>query len=803
MSTKATSVLFLKFPLESRTGGGELHTMQLAEQLHESGSRVFLAASCRVLLAQFKKHDFAARKTWGGIEPVSKFGILVFLLLWPLVLINLVRILRFYKRNHQVQIVYCLSLTEKLLATLPARLMGLQVVWAEHVSIARWLTLNPFRFPYVWFSDFVEVIAVSETLRAELEQIGVSSSRIHVLYCGIDTARFKPQSEAQVGGVDLARAKDGKVITCVARLHPEKGVEYLLRAMPAILAQEPTAQLLLVGEGDEYARLYALARQLKISDRVFFLGYREDVQPFLALADVVVLPSADRESFGVAIAEAMSMEKPVVASDVGGVHELVEQGKSGFLVPPRDAQAIADHVLKLLKNPALAAEFGAHGREIVLARFTLQALVKKIGALFDRLATEPPFRVLFTKFPYTSAFGGGELHTIQLAEGLMHRGAEVLFAGSCQVLLEEFKKRGLQYKKAWGGMEVVSKFAIVIFPFVAPLVVVRLAWLLLTYRLFHKIDVVYCMSLNEKLLMTLPARALGIRVVWVEHLLIERWLIQNPYRFLYIWMSRFVTIVGVSEAVRTQLVTIGVAEANTRVIYNGVDVQEFVSVARPESIAGIPVSELGDQFYPVVGTTCRLAREKGVKYLLQAANLVLQKMPKALFVIAGDGPEKEQLQQLAREMGIDQHVLFVGFLDHAHALELLSVVDLFAMTPVSGESFGIAVAESMMLEKPVVATNIGGIPEVVADKETGYVVRSRDVEAIANAIMQLAAYTEDARTMGQKGRARVLQLFTLERMVSEFYDLFAGLQPAAGATGTMASGGVPSGASGMPGAPRS
>lgn len=772
MKNQKFNILFLKFPLESSRGGGEVHTIMLAQEMKRQGAEVFLASSCKVLLAEFKKHELPFRKTWGGIEPVSKFGILLFFFLWPFVLVQMIRLLRLYKKKHRVNIVYCMSLTEKILATLPAKFMGVQVVWVEHVSISRWLTLNPCRFLYTWISDFAEIVAVSQSLKQELERIGVSSSRVHVLYNGIDTETFKSGQQVVLRGVDMAKLKDRKIVGTVARLHKEKGLEYFLQAAAIILDREPQVYFMIIGAGEEYPRLLKLAKELNIAESIFFLGYREDVRPFLELMDVFVLSSIGRESFGMSIAEAMSMKKPIVASDIGGVHELVEQGKSGFLVEEKNPKALALKTLELLGNSELARRFGERGRQIIEERFTLAATVKQFEAFFKRLLHQAPFRAVFMKFPYASVFGGGELHTIQLADGLIERGADVYLISSCRILLDEFKRRGFFYKKAWGGIEAVSKFAIVLFPFLSLFILIRLFLALLWYRLFHKTDVLYCMSLNEKLLLALPARLLGMRVFWVEHLLIERWLIQNPYRFLYVWMSRFVTIITVSDAVKQQLLILGVYERNTRVVHNGVDAGEFSRMQVPEKIGQLTADEVKNSYYPVIGTGSRLAKEKGLEYLLQAAAVVLAKMPKALVVIAGQGVQRAFLESEAKRLGIAERVIFAGFFEHAQAIGLWSLFDIFALTPVSGESFGIAVAEAMMLEKPVVATNIGGISEVVQDRETGLIVRSKDVEGIANAILRLAAYQDEAKEMGRKGKLRVLELFTLDRMVDQIYTLF-------------------------------
>ena len=206
--------------------------------------------------------------------------------------------------------------------------------------------------------------------------------------------------------------------------------------------------------------------------------------------------------------------------------------------------------------------------------------------------------ILFLKFPYGSAFGGGEAHTVDLAKGLRARGWGVHLASSDKVLLEAFRKRDLPAKRAWGGVEPVSLSGVIWFTLLSPLVFLRLTWLLLINRIKNKTRVIYCLSLTEKLLLTWPARLMGYKIVWIEHLRIERWLKKNPYRCCYKFYSKWVTIVAVSNAVRAQLIDLGVREPNVITIYNGVDLNKFKPAPDPKN----------DRI--VIGTNARLCTEK-------------------------------------------------------------------------------------------------------------------------------------------------------------------------------------------------
>jgi glycosyltransferase involved in cell wall biosynthesis len=177
---------------------------------------------------------------------------------------------------------------------------------------------------------------------------------------------------------------DGRVIGCVGRLVPIKGHCHLLDAAPGILAGCPEARFLLVGDGELRPTLEAQARMLGVADRVVFTGFREDVPALLAGMDIVVLPSLN-EGMGRVLVMAMALGKPVVASRVGGVPELLQEGAAGCLVPPGDSSALAETLRGLLLNPARAKAMGETGRRRA-ARYGARAMVEALTQLYREVA---------------------------------------------------------------------------------------------------------------------------------------------------------------------------------------------------------------------------------------------------------------------------------------------------------------------------------------------------------------------------------------------------------------------------------
>ena len=161
-------------------------------------------------------------------------------------------------------------------------------------------------------------------------------------------------------------------------------------------------------------------------------------------------------------------------------------------------------------------------------------------------------RVLLAKFPYSSTYGGGEKHTLTLVQHLSKE-YDFFLLSTCSVLVSEFKKRGWSVASTWAGTEPVTPKAVLWFFVTWPAILINLLCKLLTYKLRHHVDAIFCLSLTEKVLVTPFARLFGIKVFWMEHLQIERWLLANPLRFFYILWSRLATVVTVVEAVKDQL----------------------------------------------------------------------------------------------------------------------------------------------------------------------------------------------------------------------------------------------------------
>jgi glycosyltransferase involved in cell wall biosynthesis len=195
------------------------------------------------------------------------------------------------------------------------------------------------------------------------------------------------EREANALRRELGLSLEQPLIGIVARLVPIKAHEYFLEAAARVRERRDDAHFAIVGDGERRAELEAMSNRLGLADRVHFLGWRRVMQPVYADLDVLVLSSLN-EGSPVAVIEALAAARPVVATAVGGVGEVVEDGTSGILVQPRDANAIAAGILRFLDNPTWARQVGLAGRSSVIPKYTVSRLVDDMEKLYLELARD-------------------------------------------------------------------------------------------------------------------------------------------------------------------------------------------------------------------------------------------------------------------------------------------------------------------------------------------------------------------------------------------------------------------------------
>jgi len=233
------------------------------------------------------------------------------------------------------------------------------------------------------------VALTTQEKRDYVEFSVAATNKISIIHSGIDLETFS-ETQTDIAGKKNALGLNGQtpIVGTVGWLLPIKGPGILLEAMGYVWEQYPESQLVYVGKGDLEEDLKVRASGMGVSGNVKFLGWRNDVGEIIHTFDIFVLPSLN-EGMGRVIVEAMAAGKPVVASNTGGIPDLVKNEESGFLFPPGNEKVLAESIMRLLKDPELAEVMGQRGR-LLSQDFSTESMIRKIEQLYDRLLLPEP-----------------------------------------------------------------------------------------------------------------------------------------------------------------------------------------------------------------------------------------------------------------------------------------------------------------------------------------------------------------------------------------------------------------------------
>lgn len=242
-------------------------------------------------------------------------------------------------------------------------------------------------FRYMIIGRFFEkIICCSEWFRQLIiDNCKLNEEKVITIYNSVDLENFPLEMDEEK--ISLLKRQfnienSDRVILSVARLSYEKGIDVLLKAMKGVVSFFNNVKLLIAGDGPEKERLISLVKQLNIEKNVIFLGFREDVSEIYYICDIFVLPSRE-EPFGIVLAEAMAAKKPVCASSVGGIPEVVLDGETGFLVPPDNTDMLEKTLVKMITMPEKdLKKLGENGRKRAESLFSLKEMIDKYETVY-------------------------------------------------------------------------------------------------------------------------------------------------------------------------------------------------------------------------------------------------------------------------------------------------------------------------------------------------------------------------------------------------------------------------------------
>jgi glycosyltransferase involved in cell wall biosynthesis len=343
----------------------------LATSLNMGGTESFLVKLverlCRdydITVGYFKEKGF-----WG--DYLEKQGV-------PVLRFTSFPCLVTYLRKNKPTILHTFLYRANILGRAAARLAGVPGVISTQQAIDAWKKRRHVlldRWSAAWCDVIIANAATTKELLTKRERI--PAAKIRVVYNGLDFRRFVPRVQREEFRRSLGIPAQAAVVASVLRLHPEKGADLL----PEIVEKTPGALFLVAGDGPTAAGIRDEVRRRNLEERMRFTGWRQDIADLLNASDVFLLPSRE-ESFPQAVLEAMAMRLPVVASRVGGMEELVDDGTTGILVSPGAAEPFAAALRSLLADGAKARAMGDQGFR-KSRRFDEHSMIESVRAVYQ------------------------------------------------------------------------------------------------------------------------------------------------------------------------------------------------------------------------------------------------------------------------------------------------------------------------------------------------------------------------------------------------------------------------------------
>ena len=381
-------------------------------------------------------------------------------------------------------------------------------------------------------------------------------------------------------------------------------------------------------------------------------------------------------------------------------------------------------------------------------------------------------KILFTRFPLESTFGGAEVQVLSLMEGLLKRGHAVAFLGSCPTLLEECKKRNIPSAELDIGSPPVTKWNAISFYWRKK----KMSRLLKeAIQQFSGLDAVIMLSLSEKLLLTPLLQYSNTRVFWLEHDRVGRWLKQNPWLHKLRELSKKVTTIVVSELSKKIYVKLGWPTEKVIAIPNGIDPDRFSTNQKLKTNSLRPAfapASAGEQGYGRqenqklhIGCVSRLTQDKGVDLLIEIA----KDFPDTQLTIVGTGRDEKSIKLKANSLrqgyGRQENQKLINIVPRVEDLgKFYSSLDVLVLPSREHDPFGLVAAEAMMLGVPVVVTDACGIADYLANGKDAVIVKADSAQALKEGIKAALS----SSSLGEDGKHAAMEKFTVERMVDEY-----------------------------------
>lgn len=655
-------------------------------------------------------------------------------------------------RERNVDIVMTYHFGSDIWGTVCGKMAGVPIIISNRRDMGFWRN-HKHIFAYKIINRWVNrIIVVSNAVkRIVLEEERVPGQKTELLFNGIDLQRF---NETPIGfniKEGLSLPNNSQVIGCVGNLRPVKGIEFLLNAAKLIIEDFPNAHFLLIGSGELKGNLVTKTQELGIQNNIHFLGLRRDVTDLLRIMDICVLPSLS-EGMSNALLEYMAAGKPVVATAVGGNTDVIEHEKNGVLVPPKDPEALATQIIRLLKDIVLAARLGNEARKTVENKFNINKQITRLEDFLDKLITEKRQKKVLHLISSNGLFGAEKV-MLNLAVGTNTNDYRPWVAALRSThnphieVIEEATKQG------------VSTFIVDSRGRIDLGAVTKLA----RFIRENNIALLHTHNYKSNLIGLLAAKRAGIPAVATVHGYIGS---DRKARF-YEALDRFILryfdkVILVDKSLQRWFPN---GNGKYTIINNGVGSIEIASsFAYGETPRNDRLSSI------TIGTVGRLSEEKGHKYLIEAFAKLSKEYPIARLLIVGEGTLHNELKNLTIKLNIADKVTFTGYQNDVSPY--YDSMDIYVSSSLI-EHFPVSILEAMAAGKAVIATNAGGTTDLIKDGETGLLVETNSADVIYTALLKLIDNTSLRDKLAVSAKRYVAQNYSLDKMIDQYQKVYA------------------------------
>jgi len=736
-----TNIVFLTDSLADLMGGAERQIYELAKALDKDKFNVTIASlECVGKAPRHTIEEIGCRYIELPVKRIyGLFG-----------LIQGIRFMRFLKKEH-IGILQTYHFSSDIWGTFWGHCAGVSYIISNRRDMGFWRTqrhVNTYKLINRWVN---KIVVVAESIKKlVIDEENVSEEKIQVIHNGIHA--FSGSNELSIEQIrqEIGVAKKDMVIMHVANLTPVKGHKYLINALSHIVKKFQNVKLVLVGEGELRKDIEDQIKKNGLEDHILLLGKREDARRLLYAADVCVLSSVS-EGMSNAILEYMEAGKPVVATQVGGNPELVLEGQTGFLVDQENSDQISERLLQLIVDERMRQTFGLNGQKRIKEEFSM---ARMISTYIDLYAKANDKHIKVCHLVSSSGLFGAERVILNLAKNDPDYSTVGVVQNNHNVHLEIIEEaKNMDLKTA--VFESRGKFDL------NTIAQIR------KFLKQNKIDILHSHNYKSDILGFCATRLIGTKWMATNHV----WHGSNRKVRLYEAADALVLkyasqVIAVSDEIKNELLTKNLKERQVSVIDNGIDLSLFNSNGKINLVKNelaIPDNNV------VVSIAGRLSKEKGHGVFINAAKEVLKKKNNVTFLIVGDGPLKEELQETVMREGLNENVIFTGI--RKDMPDIYSMSDIFVNTS-SIEGLPMTILEAMASKLALIVTPVGAVPKVIRHNVNGLIVDEGDHKSLSKEICALIDQPKIRQRLVDQAYEDVCKNFSTETMASHYKNIY-------------------------------